>query len=65
MEQRTIMKKPFEKTSASLEIVRVADPIHVQVQPLTSERRWIPKLSEAKLLLIASTGFFIGSFRFF
>ncbi|KAA1112884.1 hypothetical protein PGT21_014178 [Puccinia graminis f. sp. tritici] len=65
MEQRTIMKKPFEKTSASLEIVRVADPIHVQVQPLTSERRWIPKLSEAKLLLIASTGFFIDAYDLF
>ncbi|OAW00020.1 hypothetical protein, variant 2 [Puccinia triticina 1-1 BBBD Race 1] len=62
MEQKT--KQGSENTSTSLEIVRPAQPIHIESAP-TSERRWIPKLSEAKLLIIASTGFFIDAYDLF
>lgn len=62
MEQRT--RRILEKTSPSVEIVRASQPVHA-VSHVTSQRKWIPNLSEAKLLLIASTGFFIDAYDMF
>jgi len=62
MEQRN--KRILEKTSPSVEIVRASQPVHL-VSHVTSQRKWIPNFSEAKLLLIASTGFFIDAYDLF
>ncbi|POW04920.1 hypothetical protein PSTT_10020 [Puccinia striiformis] len=63
MEQRTHSsnKGIFETKSASLEVVTASTPVgpQDQSQVTNNERKWIPNFSEAKLLLIASTGFFI------
>ncbi|KAH9447575.1 hypothetical protein Pst134EB_021590 [Puccinia striiformis f. sp. tritici] len=69
MEQRTHSsnKGIFETKSASLEVVTASTPVGPQDQSLVTknERKWIPNFSEAKLLLIASTGFFIDAYDLF
>ncbi|KAI9629574.1 hypothetical protein KEM48_012792 [Puccinia striiformis f. sp. tritici PST-130] len=68
MEQRTTSNKGiFESKSASLEVVTASTPVGPQDQSLVTknERKWIPNFSEAKLLLIASTGFFIDAYDLF